>query len=246
MYEYQLARDAFLGRSVEYDKKLQYLEALAEKEFWGVESIYGEDYTRYPILKNYLFYTYDRVVEEGKTVISTDKESMIFNTGLLTKNGEEIFALLNRNFKYPLETYLMWYLYGFVARSDVRLNKFSSLPIMVNYFENTEDLVFDRHLPLDIDYQHIINENRERLKSKEPKDFPQDSKFLVYILAGSIDHLKKKVYRNYKLAAPHYYINKLTGERKIQLMLPISVFDQSKVEFAIVIQKENNRYGLSR
>jgi hypothetical protein len=101
----------------------------------------------------------------------------------------------------------MWYLYGFVARSDVRLNKFSSLPIMVNYFENTEDLVFDRNLPLDIDYQHIINENRERLKSKEPKDFPQDSKFLVYILIGAIDHLKKKVYRNYKLAAPHPYMN---------------------------------------
>lgn len=25
-------------------------------------------------------------------------------------------------------------------------------------------------------------------------------------------------------------------------MLPISVYDQSKVEFALVIQKENNRY----
>ena len=66
----------------------------------------------------------------------------------------------------------MWYLCGFVARSDVRLNKFSSLPIMVYYFENTEDLVFDRNLSLDI-------------------------------------NLKKKVVRNYKLAAPHTYMNTL-------------------------------------
>ena len=44
MYEYQLTRDVILGRPEDYEKKLQFLESLAEKENWGNEDKYGEEF----------------------------------------------------------------------------------------------------------------------------------------------------------------------------------------------------------
>ena len=83
------------------------LAALAEQENWG----YTNATARFPnpILSNYVNHTYKRLVEENKIVLSPDGQKLCFNTGLVTPNQEEIFAVFSVN---RAEGKQPWFLYG--------------------------------------------------------------------------------------------------------------------------------------
>src|SRR5216684_1537413 len=77
------------------DDRLDELADLAEPEEWD----YQRTPTQYrkPILHNYLKYTYSRLAEEDKIVVSDDGQVITFNTGLVTPNQEQVFAVSNHN-----------------------------------------------------------------------------------------------------------------------------------------------------
>ena len=62
--------DVFLGNNKKYNQKLEILANLAQPEIWTFKSIRETD--PYRILRNYFQFTYDRVNEEGKRLISND------------------------------------------------------------------------------------------------------------------------------------------------------------------------------
>ena len=149
--------------------------ALPEQWYYGATPPNGEEY---PILKNYLQYTFKRLCAEGKIIIRTDQERneeyAAFNTGLVDRKYESIYALFKATDWYPN---YYWYLVGFVVAGEdagKTLNRlFNPLPARADYFESRiENMLFDGSTgPLICDYTHIITERTGRL----PKDFLEDN-----------------------------------------------------------------------
>ena len=153
--------------------------ALPERWYYGNDEDLADAKNRFPILKNYLIYTFMRLCHEGKVCIATDpqtgEEYAAFNTGLVDRKYEYIYAIFKPESKYS-QTYY-WYLHAFaVAGEDegkalVRL--FNPLPAKANYFGNRiESMLYDTSTgDMSCDYTHILVERAERF----PIEFFEDN-----------------------------------------------------------------------
>lgn len=106
-------------------------------------------------------------------------------------------------------------------------------PERAYYFENPELLLFDWHCPINIQYSHILDDDKNR--KRIPKEI-LDRKDIINILNGSIDTMKKRVSCNYKLAIPQYF------ERKIQLLLPLCLRTDDIPDIALTVTKKDGYY----
>lgn len=70
---------------------------LAEEEDWSYQHTKSE--FEFPILFNYVRYTYRRIAEENKIALSEDGQYCCFNTGLVMPNQEALFASFEVNRK---------------------------------------------------------------------------------------------------------------------------------------------------
>lgn len=199
---------------VNWNTYTEKLSSLAIKESWS-----NETYQDNKILANYMAKTYEKLSSEKNIVIGNDYA--LFNTGLFTEYYEPIYAYQSGKEVEFLTAYEL-------NKLDIK-----ERPERANYFENPELLLFDWHYPIDIQYKHILNDdkNQQRL----PKEF-LESKNKINILNGAIDTMKKRVSANYKLAIPQYYDN------KIQLLLPLCLMSDNKPDIAITVTKMNDCY----
>lgn len=79
------------ARLPDRDERLQEFADFAEREGWAYR--HTENGYQFPILFNYLQYTYRPVAAENKTALSEDGQYCRFNTDLATLNQEAFFAL---------------------------------------------------------------------------------------------------------------------------------------------------------
>ena len=140
-------------------------KALPEKWYYGAAN--AADAENYPILKNYLAYTFKRLVFEDKILygdvadaVHTGEEYAAFNTGLVDQKYEYIYALFKKNTISP-QPY--WYLLDFVVAGEqsgkTLARLFYPLPKRADYFENRfRNMVYDTSTQLLCDYTHIIAE----------------------------------------------------------------------------------------
>ena len=140
-------------------------KALAEKWYYGAAN--SADAENYPILKNYLAYTFKRLVFEDKILYGdvadaahVGEEYAAFNTGLVDQKYEYIYALFKKNTMSP-QPY--WYLLDFVVAGEqsgkTLARLFYPLPKRADYFENQfRNMVYDTSTQLLCDYTHIIVE----------------------------------------------------------------------------------------
>ncbi len=139
------------------------LANLALEEAW----YFGEEPSEirpYPILENYLKYTYFRLNKEGKIKSAQNddgKKYAAFNTGLVDKKYEYIYAFFEENTRYSDQ----WYLKSFeVAAQDwggkMIAKLFNPLPEKADYFEGKiSNMLFDTSTgDLNVDSDHIICE----------------------------------------------------------------------------------------
>ena len=154
--------------------RLKDLAELALDERWD----YGEASGNFPILRNYLTYTFKRLCFEDKILIEIDPESneeySAFNTGLVDKTYEYIYALFRKNSPDKKQ---YWRLDDFVVagkdKGKLLVKLFNPLPEKANYFENKiENMLYDTSTgELSCDYDHILTEHTERL----PRVFLEDN-----------------------------------------------------------------------
>ena len=86
-------------------------------------------------------------------------------------------------------------------------------------------------MELEVDYKHILTDNKERLP-----DVLQGNQALARnAVEGAIRQLKERLKRNYKLAIPHWY------DGRIQLLLPLCITDDSIADVALVAEKDSQR-----
>jgi hypothetical protein len=140
--------------------------ALPEKWYYGDE----EPADRFPILKNYLGYTFKKLCTENKVCIETDlergEEYAAFNTGLVDQKYEYIYALCKQNTR-SYGPY--WYLVDFVVAGEdagkTLVNLFNPMPCKADYFKGRiENMLYDTSTGnLSCDYVHILAERTHRL-----------------------------------------------------------------------------------
>lgn len=235
--EYNLLDDAYLGSKEKLNEKLRKLAQMAKSEDWDFkDERYRDESKPFPILYNYLNFTYDRLKEEGKLAFSPDGTAMCFNTGLQTDLDNDIYAFFIKNMipgKQP------WYLVKFCEPHDRELAVFSKLPDIAEYIDNASDLIFDsKLLPIRVNYEHIIRDNRERFSSVVDYDEYE----LRQSVESAIKRVEERVRRNYKIAIPQYYPVKSENISKIQLLLPLCLKSPHKADLALVVSREGNAY----
>jgi cold shock CspA family protein len=197
------------------------LAKLAQEEDWNYKN--DNSGKPYPILYNYVRYTFARLSDEGKLAFTTNRDGeniACFNTGLVTPQQEKIYGFFTGERSWP-----RWFLRGFLTRSDRRLGAFAELPDIANYFTHPAELLYDPDWDLRPDFPHIY----ERL-NRFPRDF-QESIYRDSALNDAIEMAKRRVRRNYKTAIPQFFANKL------QLLLPLCLGSKERADLALVVSR---------
>lgn len=216
---------------MQFDDCIDELSRVVIPENWDYSYDSGK---KHPILMNYIHHTFKKVYKDNLLEFTNDGEYVIFNTGLVTENQEEVFGLMQKNKNPKAKT--PFFFHGWKKASDRSLSKFNKLSDLPNYIDDASKLIYDIKLDLRISIEHIISDNIQR--------FPENIKALERslirnILHGAVEDAKKRVRRNYKTAIPQYFNGQL------QLLLPICFGDKSKADLALVVENENGGYRAS-
>ena len=141
----------------EYSSVLDHLarKALYEKWHFGTEP---NPKNPYPILDNYLTYTFYKLKTDGLVLENKTSEGgwAAFNTGLVDNLYDPIFALFRKN-QGPQQ----WRFFDFCVPgkrdSGRRLTSvFDPLPAPAKYFDSSFAMVLDTARDIHIDYEHVI------------------------------------------------------------------------------------------
>ncbi len=189
------------------------------------------------ILKNYLEYTFRKLQDEQKIVYTSNNQFCCFNTGLVTAQLEDIFALFERNNGTGASPY---FFKGFYKKSDSMFLKYfsSNIPTRADFFSDPSALIFNPNCNIIPDIDHIINDNRSRFPAHLQSTGDDNMRRQ---LIGAIDEVIKLVKTNYKIAVPQYF------NKRTQLLLPLCLTPGSKnPDLALVIYKVDDKNYCAR
>ena len=184
------------------DDQYRALAQMALEEKW----YYGEKNTgRLLLLENYMRYTFKRLCHEGKIAVKEDgdnpgAEYAAFNTGLVNRTYDSIYALFRNNKFEQFSAY--WYLVAFaipgVDEGKTLTRLFHEMPQRADYFEDKiENMLYKTEAKLDIDYPHILLENTSRLPKELLKQVCRGTgqEKLLDVDGIGIDDVEQKEYR---------------------------------------------------
>ena len=118
----------------------------------------------YPILEQYLKWTFVKLMREKKILYSNGFAS--FNTGLVDRYYKPIFAIFDKNKNKGAQP---WHFIDFcVAGSSTIASRkmsdnFSDLPQRAVYIKKYDDVMYDCSLPVDCNWEHILEDHIERI-----------------------------------------------------------------------------------
>lgn len=196
-----------------------------------------------PVLFSYLNQTFSRILLQDKVIYAKSRdekeEFAYFNTGLVTKEQDEIYAYFKKNERYRQLTEWglsipKWEFLEFNTDQSRYTKYFSELPEMATFFEDTEttQLIFDTSIKVTIKKDHI-----KKRKHRFPDKIANldDNSFFDEI-NRSLELATKRARRNYKTAIPHFYDN------KIQFLLPLCMTSKIDADLALVVNRDENSY----
>ncbi|MFY9606985.1 MAG: DUF3825 domain-containing protein [Blastocatellia bacterium] len=250
-WRYPLQRFAYLGDEANF---ISELKKLTLDENWNYRT--SPSKKPFEILYNYLQFTFARLVDEDRGKALPDRKIRersdlvdhgplaAFNTGLVDKRYESIFALFEKNGPGREQR---WRFMAFCTpgeRSGKLLSRFfNPLPAPARYFSATSELLYDPDAPLHPDYHHILNENRDRiptalLKTVEGMESTRAEATLKMHLDRAIELARKRARWNFKTAIPHYF----PSFKRLEFLLPLCMVDDSTVDAALAVQRTETGY----
>lgn len=219
---------AFCGTYEGYENMLKYLSGMAESEIWGFN-----DEQPYSVLRKYIRNTFSQCYKQNKIIYSSDGNNCAFNTGLLTPNGNDILAFFTKN---NIANAQPWFLKGFKDKADrIYMSTFNEVPKLASYTDNYEEFYFNPDNKIEINSDHILDDNWERISSVVP--LPKS--IVKSMLVGLLDDTTKRIKRNMRLAVPQYY------REQIMFLLPIQIpiTNTNYVIMALAVEKiDDKRY----
>ncbi|NJN31574.1 MAG: DUF3825 domain-containing protein [Synechococcales cyanobacterium RM1_1_8] len=140
--------------------------ALPEPWHWGPAT----SPPAHPILSHYLNYSFLRLHQEGKVLVSASGTYSAFHTGLLDRKYEPIYALfVALSGEERRSKQAAWSLFDFCVPGEgsagkTLVNQFDALPERANYFTQPEAAFYDcnAEAPM-VDWRHILQDNSDRL-----------------------------------------------------------------------------------
>jgi len=158
------------GRTVPSDLPSLANMALEENWYFGPTP---DPNNPYPILENYLKFTFFRLRREGKVGEATGPNGKwaAFDTGLVDRLYDPIFALFEENDRKDLKP---WRFSGFCVPGKGWAGKqltsvFDPLPKAASYFQSNFDMLLDTSKDIHVDYTHVILDGISR--DRFPQDF---------------------------------------------------------------------------
>lgn len=212
-----------------WDTPFKKLAKMVKPEKWGfrerVDAGDGEDLS---ILVRYLNYTFLRIQQQEKIEYSIDGNKACINTGLQTPLEKDVYAVFYKNHYAVERNQPDWNFYAYADSYSGKLKGFTKLPDLATYIDSPEDLIFNLDYELEVNIEHLIQDNLERL----PGIFHGNERLALTAIQGATEFLKERIKRNYQLAVPHWYNN------KIQLLLPLNLVSSDKADLALVADKD--------
>lgn len=228
---------AFCGTiDIFYDRKLKPLAELAEPEPWSSTSLKENDR-----LYNYITQTFKRCYECGYVSVSRNQKFCVFNTGLMTVNGNDIYGYFVPNSTPDAQ---MWFLDGFIADSDRRLNEDAfEIPKLAKYFSSPEETFFNSEETIIFNSDHIFE---DRWEDASVSRFPEQIRTLgrkvtVSLIKAAFQDTLKKIKRNNRLAIPQFYNGKIMY--LLPIVLPVS--DTEEHTMALAVEKIETGYRVN-
>ena len=247
-----------------WDGRLQALAAIAEPERWSYHSVPSR--VALPILDNYVRYTFMRAFDQQK-IVEADRVAC-FNTGLLTTGQEEIFGLFTISEHYDRTKPISaanknWCFKSWVPTGLTHKPNYLEFRPLVEYWSEPSVLVFDPKLQVQLNLDHIINDNLNRFpeelggrvnSSGQPTDLNEEededevdaaesSGVLISVpmptrnaVEGALKHSIMLAQRSYRIAVPQFY------RGKVQLLLPIYLRDPAKPDLALTLERHGGWY----
>jgi cold shock CspA family protein len=190
----------------EYASALEYLALIGLPERWHFGD-QANPKNPYPILDNYLTYTFYKLRKEGLVLEQKGSEAAwaTFNTGLVDKLYDPIFALFKKADFGPQPWRFFDYCVPGKREAGRRLTSvFDPLPEAARYFDSSFAMVLDTTRDIHVDYEHVIFDGvaRDRfpyafLEHYVPKGFewrrypdlePYDRKVYLQHLSDAIEN----------------------------------------------------------
>jgi len=236
------------------------LSDLALTEDWRYRDNNSNDFDEFGVLRSYLRHTFTRLHHEGK-IVETDSFST-FNTGLVDRFYEPIYALFERNSRAsPAWRWKSFCVPGQGDEGKLLNRTFAALPAAANYFTNIDDIYFDADAEFDDDVNHIVLDGLRgdryphafieeyaggfSLESynASPGDYLEevaqrldadDALFRRFRnrLSDAIRLARKRARWNYRAVVPQYY----PKHNLMSFLLPLSLMDDTKIDAALVVQ----------
>ena len=159
------------------------LASVALKERWHFGDNDDDHAGEYPILRNYLTYTFYRLhsTSDGIAISRQDGASWAtFNTGLVDELYDPIFALFRQNLylEQPAWRFHDFCIPGKGPSGKKLTSMFDPLPDTARYFDTNFEMVLNTDREIHVDYEHVILDGiaRDRfpfefLSVNRPRDF---------------------------------------------------------------------------
>lgn len=223
---------AFCGNREDFFEPihLKRLAELAEEEKWTSKDNDGHDFD---ILFYYIVKTFEIVSKQNNIEYSSKNDFAVFNTGLMTPNGEDIYGYFEPNIKPNAQK---WFFKGFAQESDRVFSHYSfKKPNVAKYDKNVEEFHYNASAAIEFNADHIFDDHWD-----DGQRFPSEVRSLGKPLAiasiqSAFNVTKKKLLRNPRLAVPQYY------DGQIMFLLPVNIQTVSgPITMALAVEKTEN------
>jgi len=260
----QLLEWAYLGH---VPTALDELAALALPERWEFRGAAPDRDRPKPILYSYLLHTFGRLVLEGKVAVSASGNFAAFNTGLVDRRYEPVYAVFRRQD----DPRAPWQLADFCTAGEGQngqnlVRYFNPLPRAPHYFDEPADLLYDvRQGEPEISWRHVLVERIDRypasfVEDHWPSGFPAkdtrgmtiDDRRTYYKQLGEAIERDVRLYRrimNRVRDALDLCIKRVSWNfktavpqyyppvKKLQLLLPLCLVQDDVVDLALAVER---------
>jgi len=251
------------AKVADWDDRLKTLAELAEPERWTFRHVPAA--SPLPVLDSYIKYTFVRSFDQQKIVEA--EQLACFNTGLLTPGQEEIFGVFTISEDYdrgqPISALnKKWWLKSWSGSGDRMLTDFMELPRLVEYWNDSRELVFDPKLQVQLNLDHIVKDNLNRFPEElggkvnrdgVPTDLGEHDEEEIEApaglaeevpipiatrnaLEGAMKHSIRLAQRSYRMAVPQFY------KSRIQLLLPLYLRNPRRPDLALTLERHGGWY----
>lgn len=170
---------------------------LALKENWSYKENPSDD--DFPILKNYITYTFAKLWKDKQVFISVDGRYSVFNTGLVNRNYQYIYVLFERNIGEKPWKFSMFCIPGIRQGGRILAENFRVLPKPAHYFNDISDISYiisndrtpDEQLP-DLQPDHYFIDHPERLPIHFLIDGCRKNQDIINLLKTDISNYTKE------------------------------------------------------